>query len=280
VPARLIFSTGSLHPLDTAECFALAAEAGFDGVEVMCDLRWSTLDPAGLAELAARYGLPVLAVHTPFSAEVPGWERPQDQVRRIELTVALAEALGAEVAVVHLPERIWLRRRRILGRTVRVPQPSDYRHLKGWVERELPRAQARTSVKIALENLPSVRLLGWPVPHVWWNTVPQWSRIHDHLTLDTTHWATQGVDPLAAYRAAGRRVAHVHLSNYDGRQHRLPHRGALDLAGLLRAMAADGFEGAVSAELQPDSLEHDDKAALRRNLRETVAFCRAHLAGA
>lgn len=274
--ARLIFSTGSLHIVDTAHCFALAAEAGFDGMEIMCDARWSTRDPQYLRALAEQHRLPVLVVHTPFSASLPGWPGG-DQVRRIEHTLRLAEQLGVEAMVVHLPERIWLRRRTLFGMRLRIPQKSGFGPVKRWFDRQLRPVQQGTPVRIAVENMPTVRLLGRPVRHVWWNTVPEWSRVHDWLTLDTTHWATHGVDPLAAYRAARPRVRHVHLSNYDGREHRLPQRGQLDLGAFLRALAADAFNGTVSVELHPDALGFPDDAAIRRNLRETVAFCRAHL---
>jgi sugar phosphate isomerase/epimerase len=278
MPARLIFSTGSLYLMDTAHCFVLAAEAGFDGIEVMCDDRWSTRDPLYLAALAERHRQPVLVCHTPFSSQLQGWDHPGDQVGRIEKTLRLAESLGAESIVVHLPERIWLRRVRLLGRTVRVPTRSSLRGLKPWFEEELRRFQRRTTVRVAIENMPAGFLFGRPVSHVWWNTVPEWSRVHRWLTLDTTHWATHGVNPLDALRAAGDHLSHVHLSNYDGRQHRLPQRGRLDLAAFLRELASSGFEGTVSVELHPDALEFHDDAALRRNLAETVAFCREHLA--
>ncbi len=42
-------------------------------------------------------------------------------------------------------------------------------------------------------------------------------------------------------------------------------------------MAADGFAGAISNELYPDSLEFHDDAALRRNMRDSLEFCRIHL---
>lgn len=187
VSARLIFATGSLYLLDSAQCFALAAEAGFDGAEIMCDARWFTHDPEYLASLAERHRLPVLVVHTPFSERTPGWSQGGDQVRRIEQTLWLAETLGAEAIVVHLPERLWLRRYRLLGRTVLVPQPGRFGTVKRWIEQQLPQVQARTRVKIAVENLPSKRVFGWVMPHIWWNTVAEWSRVHDHLTLDTTH---------------------------------------------------------------------------------------------
>lgn len=71
---RLIFSTGSLYPLDTSDCFELAADAGFDGIEIMCDPRYSTRDPEYLTALVDKYNLPVLVCHTPFTTNVSGWK--------------------------------------------------------------------------------------------------------------------------------------------------------------------------------------------------------------
>jgi sugar phosphate isomerase/epimerase len=69
--ARLIFSTGSLWLTDTAYSFELAAEAGFDGIEIMCDQRFTTRNPDYLLSLAERYQLPILAVHTPSVTMYP-----------------------------------------------------------------------------------------------------------------------------------------------------------------------------------------------------------------
>lgn len=274
---RVIFSTGSLYVMDIARCFELAAGAGFDGIEIMCDDRWSTRDPTYLSALSDRHGLPILAVHTPFSPTLPGWPNPSDQVERIRQSLRLAETLGAEVLIVHVPLRVGLL---VLvtgrGRMV-LPWRTPCGPVKRWVEQDLPAVQSGTTVKIGLENMPAQRVLGVLINPAWWNTVETWSRLHDHLTLDTTHWATHGIDPLEAYAAAGPRVCHVHLSNYDGREHRLPQEGHYDLAALLRALAADAYSGAVCVELQPDALHFDDDATLRRHLRDCVAFCRAHL---
>src|SRR5687767_4796855 len=95
--ARILFSTVSLHVLYTSHCFELAAEAGFDGIEIMCDDRWGTRDPGYLRALSAATGLPVLVVHTPFTPNVPGWDQPHSQLCRIENSLRLAERLGAEV---------------------------------------------------------------------------------------------------------------------------------------------------------------------------------------
>ncbi len=276
--ARVLFSTGSLHLLDIAACFELAAEAGFDGMEIMTDGRWSTRDPIYLQKLSARHRLPVLVVHTPFSPALPGWHDPRDEIRRIEHTIRLAETVQAETIVVHLPQKLAPAFFQMPRRRIMLPWRSPFGPIKAWMEQGLlARLQQSIPIKIAVENMPARRIRGRLIDTTWWNTIEGWSRSHQWLTLDTTHWATKDVNPLDAYRAASERVCHVHLSNYDGHEHRLPHRGRLDLGALLRAMAADGFSGTISNELYPDSLEFHDDTALRRNMRDCLEFCRIHL---
>lgn len=276
-PARVLFSTGSLYLLDTAYCFQLAAEAGFDGIEIMCDERYSTRDPLYLQKLSQHYNLPVLVCHTPFSARVPGWGKSSDEVGRIYHTLELAAALKAESIVVHVPRKLGRIEVQLVGQRFRLPWRTPYAAVKDWIEYQLPRVQPETPVKIALENMPTWDILGQAVDPTWWNEVETWSRIHTWLTLDTTHWATKHIDPLAAYHAAGGRVCHVHLSNFDGREHRLPHQGYLDLGGFLRALAADSFAGTISLEMHPEPLDYSDDDALRRNLQDSLDFCREHL---
>jgi sugar phosphate isomerase/epimerase len=275
--ARVLFSTGSLYPLDTAQCFALAAEAGCDGIEVMCDARWSTRDPTYLGKLSSHHGLRVLVVHTPFSEHVPGWSRPHDQLARILQTLELAETLGAESIVVHLPHKVGRAQLQLPPLRLILPWRSPFGPVKRWIATQLPAVQARTPIKIALENMPGLRRWGLALNPAHSNTPTAWARSHRHLTLDTTHWATLGVDPLDAYRLAGKHVAHLHLSNFDGREHRLPQFGRLDLGQLLRQLAADGFAGTISLELHPDALGFPDPEAIRQRLAESVAFCREHL---
>jgi len=163
------------------------------------------------------------------------------------------------------------------GRRLILPWRSPYGGVKRWIEHDLPEAQRQTPVKIAIENMPAHQVARRRIDLIWWNTVDEWSRIHDWLTLDTTHWATKGVNPLDAYRAANGRVCHVHLSNFDGHEHRLLHTGRVDLGSLLRALAADCYAGTISVELQPDVLEFTDDAKVRGHLAASLAFCRAHL---
>lgn len=276
--ARVIFSTGSLYVIDLAYVFELVAEAGYDGVEVMCDDRYSTRDPEYLAKLSTTYDLPILSIHTPFSPRLMGWNGANHcEVERILCTLKLAEQLGAESIVVHVPRKIGMGSVK-LGRTNwNFPWQTPFLGVKYWIEHDLPQVQQQTPVKIALENMPTHRILGREVDPTWYNELDTWSKVHDWLTLDTTHWATKSISPTLAYEAARGRVWHVHLSNYDGLEHRLPHRGHVDLANFLRTLAEDSFAGTISVELSPDALEFDNPMSLRRNMLDSLNFCRQHL---
>jgi len=99
----IALSSGSLYNYGTARVFELAAQAGYDGMEVLVDQRWDTRHPAYLRRLSDDYGLPILAVHNPFVFGVAGW--PDDQLGRLQRTVALAQELGVPTVVTHLPFR-------------------------------------------------------------------------------------------------------------------------------------------------------------------------------
>ena len=52
----VVFSTGSLYPFGLERVYALAAEAGYDGVEIMMDERWDTHQDYYLNGLAEKNG--------------------------------------------------------------------------------------------------------------------------------------------------------------------------------------------------------------------------------
>lgn len=248
---QFLFSSGSLWSYSVARCFRFAAEAGFDGLEIVVDQRWDTRQAEYLRDQIDAYRLPVIAVHSPFWPNVPGW--PQDSPGRIVESLRLAEAIGARVVVHHLP----LRFGRMLimggGRLAQVPIPfwnrqSGYRR---WLNEEYAALQASTDVLLCIENMPAYRRLGRRWNLHYWNDPRQIARF-PALTLDTTHLGTWGHDPLSVYRRLQGRVAHVHLSNFDGREHRRPADGDLPLDRLLRQMEIDEYDGAVSLELYPD----------------------------
>ena len=99
----ILLSTGSLHTYGLNRAFELAAEAGYDGLEIIIDQRADTWQAHYLLRLSREVGLPIRAVHSPFLLGIPGW--PVKEGERILRTVELAETLGAKTIVVHLPTR-------------------------------------------------------------------------------------------------------------------------------------------------------------------------------
>jgi sugar phosphate isomerase/epimerase len=276
---RLLFSTGSLYVYDLSLAFQLSAEAGFDGVEVMCDERYSTRHREYLQQLSDQHNQPIHVLHTPFSPRLPGWYNAQhDQIERITQTLKLAEKLNAESIVVHLPDKRSMATISFNDRSFRIPwRKVTLNPVKDWMENQLAAVQKKTSVKIAIENMPAKKVAGQLIEKVWWNDIESWSQVHEWLTLDTTHWATKRVNPLDAYRAAKGRVCHVHLSNYNGREHRLPQKGNLNLRTFLNVLAEDQYAGTISVELHPGVLEFSNLRKVRQNMVETHDFCRSSL---
>jgi len=277
----IILSTGSLYNFDVTTVMALAGEIGFDGLELIVDWRRETHQPVHLESLMARHKLPILAIHSPFaSALIQGW--PNDPIARIKQSVKLAETLGAKTVVVHPPQR-WVRLQALAispGRTwkLSVPVPvAGPGRLGHWLWHDLAEFQAQTPVKIAVENMPCRRL--GPIrlePHHY--ARPETLNHFQYLTLDTTHVGTRHPDLLGFYRQIKANVAHIHLSNYNGRQHQLPTQGHLPLIPLLAELVNDQFAGLISLELNPFSLQAEDEPVMKQNLQDSLTFCRQALA--
>lgn len=272
----ILLSTGSLWPYGLERCFDLAGRAGFDGLELMIDQRWDSRQAFFLQGLIDRHGLPITAVHSPF-AGAPGW--PADNPGRIRASLALAEAVGAGVVVHHLPWRVgavWVRTE---SRFFPLPTPgrnpdAGYRR---WLEHDYAALQAETGVRLCIENMPAFRRFGrkWSFAH--WNT-PEEMRRFPHVTLDTTHLGTWDLEPADVLPRLNGLVSHVHLSNYDGREHRRPEDGWLRLDRFLVALTETGYDGAVSIEVHPDALDagQSDEQVLAR-LRGSLDYCRQAL---
>ncbi|HXV44141.1 MAG TPA: sugar phosphate isomerase/epimerase [Anaerolineae bacterium] len=272
----VILSTGSLFNFDLDTIMALASDTGFAGVELMVDWRRETYYPAHLEKLMARHNLPILAVHSPFlNMSLQGW--PSGPVEIIKQSVQLAEALGAQTVVVHPPVR-WVRFQGVvvgphLNWKLSLPLPvAGPGALGRWLRQDLEDFQATTPVKIAIENMPRRWFGPWQLEPYYFNTARQLNGFQ-YLTLDTTHVGTWREDLLAFYRQIKSKVAHIHLSNYNGWEHQLPHNGSLPLAPFLAELVKDQFAGLVTLELGPISLQAEDEIKLRQNLRDSLAFC-------
>jgi sugar phosphate isomerase/epimerase len=263
---QFALSTGSLYSYGLGRVFALAAQAGFDGLEVLIDWRYDTRQPGYLQRLMERYQIPVLSVHVPFHpARLQHW--PHSQEHSIAAAARLATAVGAKVVVVHLPR-------------------SDEKAYAHWLCHDFASwQQAHPQPVIAVENMPVKWSRWWPFgPREAWqmNRVEQWGEF-PHLNLDTTHLGTKGLDPVLIYEQLRDRVVHVHLSNALRRgkrvwEHRRVEDGFLSLDKLIQRLSRDSFDGIVTVELHPEALEAHDEDRVLFHLQRQIAFCRENCA--
>jgi sugar phosphate isomerase/epimerase len=271
----IALSTGSLYTYGISRVFALAAQAGFDGIEVLIDERWDTRQAEYLSQLSGDHDLPISSLHSPFAPYVPGW--PGDPIERLKATVGLAHALGVETIVLHLPMRVgYVLARGFKRSLLLLTLPSPFGKLRRWMETEMAAFEAQNGVRLCIENMPAKNILKWRVNPCWWNNLNEWPQF-PHLTLDTTHLGTWGLNPLEVYQQVKERVHHVHLANFNGKEHRRLEDGHLPLVSLLHALRDDGYAGVIVVELQPEALEAQDTQKVLGHLKRQCAFCRQHL---
>jgi sugar phosphate isomerase/epimerase len=255
----VLAATGPFFMFSLEETFELIAEAGFDGAELMITQDRVSQDPHRLGALAARYGVPVPAVHGPFL--VATWlVYGTDPKGKIDRCVRFAEAAKVSTVVIHPPYR-W---------------QTAY---AAWLDEAILRIREETGVTIAVENMFPVNVNGRAL-RFFSGTLPSELTRWPALVLDTSHLAAAGGDLMMAWDDLADRVVHLHVSNNDGRgrdTHGLLDRGVLPVPEFLEEVGAAGFGGAVTLELDVRAWA-DDRPALLEVLRENLDIARLHLA--
>lgn len=239
-------STSAFFPSNLEDSFRLARESGADGVEVMITNDPATYDPRVLSFLSRRFDLPILSVHAPVLLLTQG-VFGYDPAQKLERSAELAVQLDANTVVVHPPFRWQLFYSRIFARQVR-----DVAH--------------RCGVQVAVENM-----FGWSASAVSFEAYsPGWNPGDldvDHLTLDFSHAAMQGVSARDLAGVWGSRLSHVHLCDgtspkdsfhlFD--EHLLPGQGTQPVAETLEDLGRSGFTGHIIAEVSTRGAKTDDR---------------------
>lgn len=250
-------STASVYPEPVRAAFEIAAELGYDGVELMV---WSdpvSQSPVAVERLVQEHGVPVLAVHAPCLAVTQRvWG--SDPVERIRRSVAAAAQLGARTVVLHPPFR-WQRR------------------YAATFAAEVARAGEYAGVALAVENM-------FPVTRGGFRSVPYSPGFdptevgHEHYTLDLSHTAAAGSDAVAMLDRMGSNLAHVHLADGSGGprdEHLVPGRGTQPCAEVCARLADSGFGGVVVLEISTRRCRtRYERTTL---LAESLLFARLHL---
>jgi sugar phosphate isomerase/epimerase len=260
-PVPVLLSSSSVFPEPTAAAFEMAAALGYDGIEVMVWTDPVSQDAGALSGLAAHYRVPVRSVHAPCLLVTQRVWSP-DPWERLSRSASLAQTLGAPVVVVH-PPFSWQR---------------EYaRNFAAGLERL---AGEWPSVRFAVENMFPVRMARRQfVPYA-----PGWDPTragYGGYTLDVSHCAVSGSDPLAMADQMGDRLVHVHLGDGNGEprdEHLVPGRGRQPCGALLESLARRGYSGAVAVEVS--TRRAGSRAEREADLAEALAFARQHLGNA
>jgi sugar phosphate isomerase/epimerase len=182
-------------------------------------------------------------------------------VEKARRSIELAGAVGAGLMIVHPPFR-W--------------QASFHDWLLGPGDEEA----ADLGTAVGVENLYPVSVLGRPVRFHRY-TEPEHLTPFRNVVLDTSHFGVADVDVVHAWHQLAPVAAHLHVSDYRGQgrdSHAPLGHGMLPLGGFLGAVAADGFDGAITLEL--DCRRYlDDRAALIGYLDQERRKCLALLDG-
>jgi sugar phosphate isomerase/epimerase len=255
----VIFSTGSLYPFGLDRVYGWAAEAGYDGVEVMMDDRWDTHQADYLTRIAGVHGIPILAFHPPLRRGA--WNLgPEETLVRV---AGLARSMDVPVVVAH--------------------PPPPGRPLERWKTGPLREAREH-GVSVAVENMPRSEVRGiFGMRRIRSCHLPEHLLGLGDVTLDTSHVGASKVDLMLAYSVLAGQLRHVHLSDSDltgGDQHRLPGKGRLPLRPFLAALAQRiDYSGVVSLELKPWPLGAPDTGTILERMREALQFARRALGG-
>ncbi|MBK0866209.1 MULTISPECIES: sugar phosphate isomerase/epimerase [unclassified Saccharopolyspora] len=260
-------SSASVWPQPARAAFEMAADLGFDGVEVMVWADAVSQDVDALHRLAQEHGVPILAVHAPcllITQRV--WSpEPEERLRR---AVAAASDLGASTVVVHPPFR-WQRR-----------YADGFGELVGELEET-------SGIRVAVENMFPIRppnrlnrLRGGRSSGLSaFTPSPDPTDVgYRSYTLDISHAAAAHADVLELYKRMQDRLAHVHLADGTGAprdEHLVPGHGGQPCAQVCEALAADGYPGSVVLEVNTRKARTPQERAAQ--LAEALVFCRLHL---
>jgi sugar phosphate isomerase/epimerase len=265
---RLSFSTGTLYHLPLRTTFALAREAGFEGVELVLGLEVIVRGAAYVRQLSKEHSLAVLSVHPPI-LPYPSHNKGAGILPRL---ISLAEQTDCTLVVLHPPK----------ATTTEESEWTQFVHA-------LREQRERGGVQVSVENAAIFR------PSDTRYLLHDLARLRAFadrydlpLTFDTAHAGASPYGLLEAYELVAGRVVNVHFSDCVRRHafanwkwlqtfwqnHQIPGQGTLPLAEFMQALLKGGYGGILTVELSPLALQAWSLSRIRRGLARTVAAVR------
>ena len=224
---------GQRHADRLDHMIAVAARAGFTGIEPIHGWMGRLADPGRLAEHLDRHGIHLAALV--LAQEWNGDDETVEERQASEDAIACcARFPGARLCLVQRPTSrhdVEVRRRRLLTHLHRVADRAAARGVPSTFHPNSPTGSITRTPEdyaVLLDGLDG-RRLGW--------------------TPDTGHLANGGMDPLTMMKAYAPLIDHVHFKDWDGAPEfaRLGD-GRIDFPEIVRWLAARAFPGWLVCE--------------------------------
>jgi sugar phosphate isomerase/epimerase len=252
-------STGCLFKLPLQKIFELAAESGFDGVELIINQNFVGVNPVKLVSSLQEITT-IHSLHAPFMS-LDGWGSPMDSLKRsVEL------AAECEIPLVNFHPPAWLGFEFAFWRWLY--KVRDFQKEIGMDGK----------VIVTLENMPWVGEYKIN-PNILSKPSQMIEFIHEHnlfMTFDCTHMGsgnTSFINDFFLFYESGR-IRNIHFSDYGhGREHLLPGHGILPLTRFLNHLRSTDYQRTVTLELDPKEFPKGERNILE-SLKEIVAFLR------
>ena len=256
----LSLSTGCLFTLPLRRVFELAAESGFDGVELIINQDFQRVNAVKLVRSLQEI-ITIHSIHAPFM-ELDGWGGPIDSLK---LSIELAAACDIPLVNFHPPS--WMGLELVFWRWLY--SIHDYQHELG----------LGGKVAIAMENMPWVGK--WKInPNILSSMQEFVEFIRDHnlyMTFDCTHIGSGKTDFINDFFLCydSDRILNIHFSDYGhDREHLLPGHGILPLTRFLNHLRSTEYQNTVTLELDPKEFPKGERATLQ-SLKEMLSFLRS-----
>jgi sugar phosphate isomerase/epimerase len=255
----LSLSTGSLFTLPLQRVFELAAESGFNGVELIINQDFQRVSAAKLVRSLQEITT-IHSIHSPFM-ELDGWGGPVDSLKRsIEL------AAECDIPLVNFHPPSWMGFE--IGFWRWFYSVHDYQKELG----------LNGKVTVTMENMPWVGK--WKInPNILSNTQQLVDFIKRHnlyMTFDCTHMGsgkTNFINDFFLCYDSGR-IRNIHFSDYGhGREHLLPGHGILPLTRFLNHLRNTEYQSTVTLELDPKEFPKGEHSILE-SLKDMLSFLR------
>lgn len=245
---KISLSSGSLFTLPIKRAFELAAEAEFDGVELIINQDFQWVNPLKLVRSLQAIA-PINSIHAPFMP-LDGWGGP---IQSLLQSIELAADTGIALVNFHPPSWLglevgfwrWLYRIRDFQKEV---------GLDG-------------QVLVTIENMPWVGRHKIN-PNILSSTNDMINFIHEHnlyLTFDTTHMGSgkaNFINDFYLFYGSGR-IRNIHFSDYGfGREHLIPGHGRLPLTRFLNHLKNTDYQGCVTLEVSPHEFPKNEQTIL------------------